>query len=143
MSEPESASSEAISRRVSRIAPTCETAKLCRTWLAREARIRRLTRRWQKLESHLFDHHRWPDLSPEAQRALPEAASLHELDTQIDRLRSEQRSFLAELPELLAESREAVLLKFEVLTNLLCRDDQPEVHFILKSAISDLAYAWK
>src|SRR5579859_681519 len=143
MQEPEFTSSEAISRRIARTAPRSEAARLCRIWLAREAEIGGLTRRWQKLESYLFDHHRWPELTLEAQRNLPEAAVLHELDAQIDGLRSRQGRLLAELPGLVAESKDAVMLKFEVLANLLCHDDQPEVYLILRSAVSDLSDVWR
>jgi hypothetical protein len=120
-----------------------DCVSLCRLWLTNEAEQHRLLRQWGDLEARLARNFRWFKLSPDEQRALPEAAPLYEIDARLERLFSQREALAPKLPRLTASSREAVMLKFEIVTKELVIEDFPPIHGLLKSAVRDLGVLWR
>lgn len=119
-----------------------ETIRLCKFWLAHEAKTTGLARRWSEVETYLAQNCRWFDLSEAEQSALPEAAELWAIDARLERLSGEAAHIIPMLPSLAATNRMAILLKFKVLAHVLKREDYADEHALLRSALLDLEAAW-
>jgi len=116
-----------------------EAELTCEALLLNDAETRELAQRWGKLESDLVQHHNWASLSTKEQLNLPEASELHGIDSRLEALHNEWVDLLTKLPPMIATTRGALMLKFEVLKVLLTPDALPEVNVIFESALRDLA----
>ncbi|WP_423351676.1 hypothetical protein [Phenylobacterium sp. VNQ135] len=115
-----------------------ECARRCASWLAVNARIERLQTRWAKLESWLAKKHRWFELSPSEQQALPWAKELRDIDGCLDLLFEKREALLEVLPTSGAVSLEAVIARLAVVERLIWREEHPEVHALIVGARQDL-----
>lgn len=115
---------------------------LCRRWQANDQQSRRLITSWQRLETWLFRNRDWPKLTPEQQAIVPEAAPLAQIDAQLDLLEEERVHLLPKIRTTPALSREGLLQKLEVATQLFAVDEQPEARGLLRSVRDDLLRLW-
>jgi len=121
---------------------TDAAAELCKTWLAKNSAEDRLCRQWQKIETYVFRNYDWPRLSVEAQARFPEQAQMDELDRRRSIISAEASMLMEQIPETAATTREGVLLKFKVILEAFMRDQDPEVHALVTSAVCDLRRLW-
>jgi hypothetical protein len=155
MSEFLGAPAEGVSRRIlitgASVAFACpspgrskvdQALEACRRWCVIEQDSRSLVLTWQRLETWLFRHRNWPNLTAEEQAAVPEAAALTEIDARLDVLAGERDSLLPQIRSTPASSREGLLLKFEVAIQLIADDEQPEARGLLRSVRDDLLRLW-
>lgn len=119
-----------------------DATHLCKLWLANEAERDRLLRRWGDVEADLMEHHDWRSLTDAERQVLPQAVALQAIDAQLERLFAERQAIAPKLPLTIATSRQAVMLKFEVVTRELDLKDFPVIHGLLRSAVYDLAKLW-
>lgn len=117
-------------------------SELCREWQKNDRVSRSLIARWQRLESWLFRHRNWPKLTAEEQAIVPEAAPLAQIDAKLDLLEEERRQLLPQIRSTPAMSREGLLQKLEVATQLFAADEQPEARGLLRSVRADLLRLW-
>jgi hypothetical protein len=121
-----------------------ETIRLCRSWLSTEAQMFRLEERWSDIENHLAaKYDNWFKLTEDEQRNLPDAAEIFEIDARLDAISDAREEIIPRLPGLIATTREAILMKFEVLANLLCLEDHRDELNLLNSARRDLDAVWR
>jgi hypothetical protein len=121
-----------------------ETIRLCRSWLSTEAEIFRLQEQWCDIENHLTDKYEtWFRLTEDEQRTLPDAAEMFAIDARMDAIHDARQDIIPLLPRLVATTREAVLLKFEVLATLLGLEDRRDELALLDSARRDLDAVWR
>jgi hypothetical protein len=121
-----------------------ETIGLCRSWLSAQAQIFRLEERWSYIENYVAATcGNWFELTEDEQRKLPYAAEMFAIDARIDAIYVDQEDIIPMLPGLIATTREAVLLKFEVLANLLRLEDHRDELNLLNGARRDLDAAWR
>src|SRR5579864_4131057 len=78
-------------------AATDDGTRRCANWLAIDAKIARLQRRWGDLESWLAKEHNWFKISPAEQQALPWAKELHDIDGCLDVLFEKREALLETL----------------------------------------------
>ena len=71
---------------------------LVRSWLGIDTQIERLQTRWAKLEAWLVREHRWCELSPAEQQALPWARELRDIDGCLEVLFERREALLGRLP---------------------------------------------
>lgn len=122
--------------------PNEAALRLCQRWCEIDRESRSLILRWQRLETWLFRHRSWPALTPEQQAGVPEAAPLGEIDERLDALEAERSCLLPEIQATPAVSRDALILKLEVATQLFAADEQPEARGLLRSVRDDLLRLW-
>jgi hypothetical protein len=77
------------------------------------------------------------------QRGLPDAAEMFEIDRRIEAIHDSREAILPKLPALVATTREAILMKFEVLAEALFLEDHRDELDLLNSARRDLEAAWR
>lgn len=157
MRDPESESQGPLSRRTLLAAPiglsasmgvlapvagADECTPLCKLWLANEAELNRLFRRYNDVEGDLFRDFRSSMLTTEERTALPAAAPLNAIQARLDHLFDQRRALASKLPHSRASTRQGVMLKFEVVNRELHVDDFPVIHDLLRSAVRDLALLW-
>ncbi|HEY2752749.1 hypothetical protein [Phenylobacterium sp.] len=123
---------------------TAETLRLCRSWLSTEAQVFDLLSQWRSLEKHVCaKHHNWFRMTEAEQRRLPDAAEMFEIDAQIATIYDAREDILPKLPALVSTTREAILMKFEVVAEALCLEDNRDELNLLNSARRDLEAAWR
>jgi hypothetical protein len=121
-----------------------ETIRLCRSWLSTEAQIFRLQERWSDVENHVVaKYDNWFTLTEDEQRKLPDAAEMFEIDARMDAIQDAREDIIPRLPGLIATTREAILMKFEVVADLLRLEDHRDELNLLNSARRDLDAAWR
>jgi len=119
-------------------ATTTDGARAYRRWLFLTAKIERLQTRWAKLESWLAREHKWLQLSPAEQQALPWARELRDIDGCLDVLFEQREALLQRLPTVGCTSLEAIAVKLGVVERLVARDDHPEAHAMVAGARQEL-----
>ena len=118
--------------------------RLCRSWLSTEARIFELEERWSDLEVYLSKtYESWFRMTEGEQRSLPDAAEMFEIDRRIQAIQDSREEILPKLPGLVATTREAILMKFEVVAEALYLEDYRNELNLLNSARRDLEAAWR
>lgn len=156
MRDPKSAPGGRLSRRAMLAAPTGlaltsaaqtsavadDATHLCKLWLANEAETDQLLRLWGDVEGHLMEYHNWCSLTDAERQALPQGVALQAIDARLDKLSAERQAIAPKLPLTIATSRQAVMLKFKVVTRELVLEDFPVIHGLLRSAVRDLATLW-
>jgi hypothetical protein len=115
-----------------------DSANAYRRWLYLTGKIERLQTRWAKLETWLVREHRWFELTPAEQQALPWAKELREIDGCLDLLFEQREAVLESLPPEGATTLEAVAAKLAVVERLVEHDDHPEAHAMVAGARQDL-----
>ena len=121
-----------------------ETIRLCRSWLSTEAQIFKLQERWSDVENYVVaKYDNWFTLTEDEQRKLPDAAEMFEIDARMDAIQDAREDIIPRLPELIATTREAILMKFEVAADLLRLEDHRDELNLLNSARRDLEAAWR
>ncbi|WP_421935484.1 hypothetical protein [Phenylobacterium sp.] len=118
-----------------------DTVALCRTWLANKAETMRLLERWGDIEAELM-RLQGPPRPGDALMAGPQAAPLRVIDARLDQLHAEREALAPSLPLSTATTREAVLLKFEVVMAELFVQDFPVIYGLLHTAVRDLKALW-
>ena len=113
-------------------------AKPYRCWLYLNGKIERLQTRWAKLETWLVREHRWFELTPAEQQALPWAQELRDIDGCLDLLFEQREAVLATLLPQGATTLETVAAKLAVVERLVEHDDHPEAHAMIAGARQDL-----
>lgn len=110
----------------------------CETWQACHAEHEGLTRRWQKLETHLVRQHNWFRLSRRQRAAIPEAAELDAIDDRLDVLHAQNQNLLLALPRIAATTAQGLALKLAVAAEHVPPEENREAHHLIKSALRDL-----
>jgi hypothetical protein len=111
-----------------------DSAKPYRRWLHLNGKIERLQTRWAKLETWLVREHRWFELIPAEQQALPWAQELRDIDGCLDLLFEQREALLESLPPQGAATLQAVAAKLAVVERLVEHDDHPEAHAMIGAA---------
>lgn len=123
---------------------SAETVRLCKCWLSTEAQHYDLAGQWCDQEKLLIARHsNWFKMTEAERRQLPDAAELFEIDARLDVYPKGHEDILSELPALVATSREAILMKFEVVAGALRLEDNQDELRLLNSARRDLEAAWR
>jgi len=121
-----------------------ETIRLCRSWLSTEAQIFKLQERWSDVENYVVaNYDNWFTLTEDEQRKLPDAAEMFEIDARMDAIQDAREDIIPRLPGLIATTREAILMKLEVVADLLRLEDHRDELDLLNSARRDLEAAWR
>ncbi|HEX3367002.1 hypothetical protein [Phenylobacterium sp.] len=121
-----------------------ETMRLCRSWSSTEAQIFRWQGQCCDIENYLAAAcDIWFELTQDEQRKPPDAAEMFEVDARIDAPRDAREETIPMLPGLVATSREANLIKFEVLATLLRPEGHRDELILLHSARRDVEAAWR
>jgi hypothetical protein len=115
-----------------------DSAKPYRRWLYLNGKIERLQTRWAKLETWLVREHRWFELTPAEQQALPWAQELRDIDGCLDLLFEQREAVLEALPIQGATTLAAVAVKLAVVERQVEHDDYPEAHAMIAGARQDL-----
>lgn|GEM_PF-1393361 len=117
---------------------TSSVAEIGAQWrVARQAESA-LAVRWSDLETWLIDNVGWADLTDDEQKALPEALELHAIDAQLQQLDADRRQCQVALIRLPAASRDDLLVKLQIVADLLNPADHALAHRLLATAIEDL-----
>jgi hypothetical protein len=77
------------------------------------------------------------------QRLLPGAAEMFEIDARMTAIHANREDILPKLPSLLATTREAILMKFQVVAVSLALEENRLELNLLNSARRDLEAAWR
>lgn len=118
-----------------------DTVALCRTWLANKAEMMRLLDRWAEIEDRLMDAGRRAG-SDHLSGDIHQAAPLRAIDARLDQLGAERQVLAPKLAALKATTREAVMLKLEVVTAELFVQDFPVIYGLLHTAVRELDALW-
>lgn len=114
---------------------------LVRSWLRIDAQIERLQTRWAKLEAWLVREHRWCELSPAEQQALPWVRELRDIDGCLEVLFEKREALLERLPVAGAADLPELAERLEVVERLIVADDHPEANALVRGVRRDLQ-AW-
>lgn len=115
---------------------------VCRTWLANKAEMMRLLDRWAEIEDRLMDAGRLAG-SDHVSGDIHQAAPLRAIDARLDELRAERQLLAPKLAALKATTREAVMLKLDVVTAELFVQDFPVIYGLLHTAVRELDALWR
>lgn len=115
--------------------------QLVRSWLRIDAQIERLQTRWARLEAWLVREHRWCELSPAEQQALPWARELRDIDGCLEVLFEKREALLERLPVGGAADLPELAERLEVVERLIVADDHPEANALVRGVRRDLQ-AW-
>lgn len=115
---------------------------VCRAWLANKAEIMMLLDRWAAIEDRLIDDARRLAGLGHASREIHQAPPLKAIDVRLSQLHDERETLAPRLAALKATSREAVLLKFEVVRVELFVQDFPVIYGLLHTAVRELEALW-
>jgi len=115
-----------------------DVAARCHEWLALDAEIDGLSRRWARLEARMVRDFNWFALSPEQRRAIPQAEEMFELEARLDQLSDERERGLNSLAKLKAKDLHGVVTKLAVAARVLRHENGP-AHRLVAGAVSDLA----
>lgn len=121
--------------------PEDECVSVCRAWLANKAEMMRLLDRWAEIEDRLMDagrRARTDRLSGDIHQAAP----LRAINVRLDQLGAEREVLAPKLAALQATTREAVMLKFEVVRAELFVQDFPVIYGLLHTAVRELNALW-
>ena len=117
---------------------TSSVAEIGAQWrVARQAEAA-LVARWSSIETWLIHNFGWADLTDDEQRALPEAAELHAIDTQLQQVDTDRHQCEVALIGLPAASRDDLQVKLQVVADLLNPADHAVAHRLLTTAIEEL-----
>jgi hypothetical protein len=123
---------------------SAETVRLCKSWLSTEAHHYDLAGRWCDQEKLLIARYsNWFKMTEAERRRLPDAAELFKIDAQLDVYPKGHEDILPKLAALGATSREAILMKFEVVAAALRLEENEDELRLLDSARRDLEAAWR
>jgi hypothetical protein len=123
---------------------SAEAVRLCKSWLSAEAEHYDLAGRWCDQENFLCaKYSNWFKMTEAERRKLPDAAELFKIDAQLDLYPKGHGEILPKLAALAATSREAILMKFEVVAAALCLEANEDELTLLNSARRDLEAAWR
>lgn len=114
-----------------------QVAHACEAWLADYSERERLIRRWQQLETQLFNTHNWSNLSCDERTQFPEKLEMDNLDARIDALGARSRQLLASLPTTNATSSRGVCGKLAVAMIEVCPYGNEEAHRLIASILRD------
>lgn len=109
-----------------------------KAWLHLDDKIERLQTRWAQLESWLIREHRWCELSPAEQLALPWSRELRDIDGCLDLLFERREALLERMPAAAAENVPELAARLAVAARLVSVDEQPEAHGIITGVRLDL-----
>lgn len=109
----------------------------CSEWLERQEEQEELVKKWQKIESHLIDEHRWFQLSDQECAILPEAAKLHAISERLDELYARNQRLLTKLSNGVATTPRGVACKLAVALALVHPDENKDAHRLIQSALRD------
>lgn len=115
---------------------------VCRAWLANKAEVMRLLERWAEIEDGLIEDARQWAGSDHVSGDIHEAAPLRVIDALLDQLGAEREVLAPKLAALKARTREAVMLKFEVVRAELFVQDFPVIYGLLHTAVRELDALW-
>jgi hypothetical protein len=117
-------------------APT-DTVACCAAVLALDAKIERLTRKWQALETKFIKRNGF--LPHETmQDASPEAAEMAAIDRSLEPLYLARETQFAALPAMGSENVASVVAKLSVVAESIYPEDHPVAHALLVGAVRDL-----
>lgn len=122
-------------------APGDDCVAVCRAWLANKAEMMRLLDRWAEIEGGLMDAARRAG-SDHVSGDIHQAAPLRAIDAWLDQLGAERQVLAPKLATLKATTREAVMLKLEVVTAELFVQDFPVIYGLLHTAVRELDVLW-
>lgn len=122
-------------------APGDDCVLVCRAWLANKAEMMRLLDRWAEIEDRLMDAGRRVG-SDHASGDIHQAAPLRAIDARLDQLTAERQVLAPKLGALKATTREAVMLKLDVVTAELFVQDFPVIYGLLHTAVRELDALW-
>ena len=114
---------------------------VCRAWLANKAEMMRLFDRWAEIEGRLMETRRWEGAG-NASADLHQAPPLRTINARLEQLSEERQMLAPQLAALQATTREAVMLKFEVVRAELCVQDFPVIYGLLHTAVRELDALW-
>jgi hypothetical protein len=115
---------------------------VCRAWLANKAEVMHLLDRWATIEDRLMDDARKLAGPGHVSREIHQAPPLKAIDARLSQLHDERGSLAPKLAALKATSREAVMLKFEVVRAELYVQDFPVIYGLLHTAVRELEALW-
>nr|WP_295107850.1 hypothetical protein [uncultured Caulobacter sp.] len=122
-------------------APGDDCVVVCRAWLANKAEMMRLLDRWAEIEDRLMDAGRRAG-SDHLSGYVHQAPPLRAIDARLDQLGAERQVLAPKLAALQATTREAVMLKLEVVTAELFVQDFPVIYGLLHTAVRELDALW-
>jgi hypothetical protein len=124
------------------VAATDPALVVAQRWCDLEAEQRRLFLEWEKVETWLFKHRNWPNLSDAERAAVPEGAQLEAID---DQLAANDKTYDVLLPLLRttpAISRAGLLARFDALLLFLESREHSDARALLMSCQRDLNRLW-
>lgn len=144
---PSKSPRQAIHSPASKVSPGSDKANTdnataaCAEWLARYDEHENLTKRWQKLESHLISEKDWFQLSDHERRALPEATQLQTMSDRLDELYALNQRLLVTLPTTAATTTYGLAHKLSVALALVHPEENEEAHVLIQSVLRDVETA--
>lgn len=127
-----------LSERIYSVPGMDPAATVSQDWLARFAEAKALASEWQKLEAYLITERNWFKLTLRQRKAVPEAAELEAIDSQIKELAEVQRELLLILPSLVAQTPLGLASKLAVAAASVPLDENEEAHRLIESILHDL-----
>ena len=122
-------------------APGDDCVAVCRAWLANKAEMMRLFDRWAEIEGRLMEASRWAG-ADNASVDIHQAPPVRAINARLEQLSDERQMLAPQLAALQATTREAVMLKLEVVTAELFVQDFPVIYGLLHTAVRELAALW-
>ncbi|MBO9545649.1 hypothetical protein [Caulobacter sp.] len=114
------------------------TLQIIQRWMMLEAERESLHTAWGDHESWLVAHYDWLNLTPEQQRAIPEAKRFDEIDRRFEEIGDEQAALFDALPEAPATDTVTVIASLSLAAAILLPEDYPGVHGLVTRAVRDL-----
>ena len=115
-----------------------EALGACSVWLARNAQLEELMRRWQRLETALVRDPAWLEQSERRRRIDPKANELGALDERIAALHGQNQALASVLPKLVAGSGKGLLSKLAVVLIKVRAEENKAAHDLIRSIVRDL-----
>ncbi len=109
----------------------------CNAWQANQAEYEDLTRRWQALETYLFQNYNWPKLSRRQRAAIPEAAELDAIDDRRDELSDHEQQLLMTVLQTAATTSRGLAAKLTVAASIVRPYENAEGHELVTSVLRD------
>ena len=100
-------------------APSNEATTRCAEWIALDAEIDRLGRRWSDLEAILVRERRWERMTPDERVALSPTQEMDAIDAQLKPLFVQREAWLEALPKVRARDLHGVVAKLEVALQVM------------------------
>jgi hypothetical protein len=111
---------------------------LCAHYVELRQRQEELLLRWGDVEAWLAENRDWFELSPEAQRRLPEANILRAIDDEIEQIAGRSARAVRKLRACPARTLAGAVATLNVVADVFDPDDYPGAHDVLLSAVEDL-----